>query len=232
MISWLNWKLFRKPLLLKIFPKYISILFSGVRLHGWRKIIRSSLEGLQNKFSKAANCSQFLSLTQKQLLSGLARQSGFQTCTTLFKASLFHPGGGPTSYWGGGWEGQGQSQGQEAISPLLASLPHTPPGILPSVSICVQDWPLLHLVLDSFSPPSPGRLPVSWSFLGKFHSLPAHWPAHSHACLPNPDRPFSPSVLPWKSLTFTARHRTRVGTDPTCICLPTSIGSTAVSLCL
>lgn len=33
MISWLNWKLLRKPLLLKIFPKHISALSSGVRLH-------------------------------------------------------------------------------------------------------------------------------------------------------------------------------------------------------
>lgn len=59
MMSWLNRKLFRKPLLLKIFPKYISTFFSRVRQHCWGKLYIAVWKGFETNLAELLTDLQF-----------------------------------------------------------------------------------------------------------------------------------------------------------------------------
>lgn len=202
MMSWLTWKLFRKPLLLKIFPKYIRIFFSGVRQLCCRKIVHSCLQGLRNKFSKAANCSSVLSFARKQPLSGLMSLLGSHLLTILFKISFPPLDRGLTSY---------QMHKAKARRPSVLTFLPLPPGFPPS---SLQEHPRLtfpQLCSGSFSLASPeGAHLVTPSLVVSFPPNPLT--AHKRACFPSPNKPFSPPFsFPWRlSPSFTAKYLARL----------------------
>lgn len=74
-------------MLLKIFPKYISTFFSGVKRPCWGKLYLAVWRGFGTNSAKLLTALQpFLLLESGP--SGLMRQLGFQTLTTLSKISL------------------------------------------------------------------------------------------------------------------------------------------------
>lgn len=223
-ISWLNWKLFRKPLLLKIFPKYISTLFSGVRQQRWRNIVHSCLEGLQNKFSKAANCSSVLSFARKLPLSGLVRQQGFQTLTILFKTSFSHLNGGLTSH---------QGDKTKTRRPLALPFPSS------TSRFHSLQCPLASKADSSFTcVPDHSLQPSLWGypslcpFCGSFiFSQSTDMPINIPVSLFQKNLSLHLS-FPWRLSPWFHCQSPRVGTATTCIYFLTSIHSIALSLLL
>ena len=90
----------------------------------------------------------------------------------------------------------------------LPFLTHPQASLFP-VSTCFNTRPPLFRI-HSLHPPQGGCHLFALSL--EVLPLPTHWHGHRHSCLPTPNKPFSPSALPLKALTFVARPLTRVST--------------------
>lgn len=142
-------------MLLKIFPKYISTFFSGVKRHCWGKLYLAVWKGFETNSAKLLTALQpFLLLESSP--SGLMRQLGFQTLTTLSKVSLPSLDRGLLSYPVD--KTKARSPSSAFTFPPSASRLHLHPGLTPPSSV-------FGIIFSNLPSGYPSHCPFSGSFI-------------------------------------------------------------------